>query len=79
MKCQFLFIHFFQANSLWVTFLNDPELICLHIVRWFQVLFSNIISFNCTQMVSSTANSNNYNGIQLNIFNLFGIMVYQLW
>ena len=24
-------------NSLYITFLNEPELICLHTVNWFQV------------------------------------------
>ena len=34
-------IYNLKANSLSVTFLNESELICLHIVKWFQVLLSN--------------------------------------
>ena len=30
-----------NANILWVAFLNKLELICLHAVKWFQVLLSN--------------------------------------
>ena len=35
-------------NSLLVTILNKPELICLHTVTWFQALLSNAYSFICT-------------------------------
>ena len=35
-----------QVNSLWLTlFLNKSELICLHIVEWFQVLLSDTNNF----------------------------------
>ena len=34
-------IYDFLVNSLLVTFLNDPEFICLHTVKAFQVLLSN--------------------------------------
>ena len=34
----------------WEQFLNKPEVICLHIVKWFQVLLSNTVSFICTQL-----------------------------
>ena len=27
-----------SVNSLWVSILNKPELICLYTVKWFQVL-----------------------------------------
>ncbi len=30
-----------DAHHLYITFLNEPELICLHTVKWFQVLLSN--------------------------------------
>ena len=30
-------------------FLNEPELICFHTVKWCQVLLSNTNSFICTQ------------------------------
>ena len=30
-----------NISSYKVTFLNEPELICLHTVKWFQVLLSN--------------------------------------
>ena len=39
------------TNSLLVTlFLSKPELICLHTIKWFLVLLSNINSFICTQL-----------------------------
>ena len=31
-------MHDLYTNSLLVTFLNEPELICLLLVKWFQVL-----------------------------------------
>ena len=31
-------------------FLNEPEFICLHTVKWFQVLLSNTDSFIYTQL-----------------------------
>ena len=34
-------------NSLLVTFLNEPLLICLHIVKLFQVMLSNTLSSIC--------------------------------
>ena len=40
------------TNSLSVTFLNEPEFISLHTVKWFEVLLSSIILFNivCIQL-----------------------------
>ena len=38
------------VNSLWVTFLNVRELICLHSEKYFQVLLSNTNSSICTQL-----------------------------
>ena len=41
-----LYIYDLATNSLSVTLLlNEPELICLHIVEWFQVLLSNTSIF----------------------------------
>ena len=38
-------------NSLVVTlFLNEPELICLHTFKWFQLLPSNTNTFICAQL-----------------------------
>ena len=34
-----------------VTFLNEPELNCLHTVKWFPVLLLNTNSFICTQLI----------------------------
>ena len=37
-------------NSLYVTFLIKQGLICLHTVKWFEVLISNTNSFICSQL-----------------------------
>ena len=34
-------LHDFYVNSLEVTFLSEPKLICLHMIKWFQVLVFN--------------------------------------
>ena len=33
-------------NSLWVTFLNESELICLHTVKWYPELLFKMIQLN---------------------------------
>ena len=42
-------------NSLLITFLNEPGLICLNPVKWFQVLLSDTVLFVCNEMVLSIA------------------------
>ena len=43
-------------HILWITFLNEPKLILLHTVKWFQEFLSNMNnsiyskSFICTQL-----------------------------
>ena len=36
-----VFIYLLNIYNFVDTFLNQPELICLHIVKWFQVLLCN--------------------------------------
>ena len=50
-----------QANSLKITFLNEPELICLHTDKWFQVLLFII----CSQLIGFKYNNGLKNSIQL--------------
>ena len=56
-----IYIKYISKTHFIDTFLNNPELILLYIVKWFQVFLSrpNISihykSFVCTQMVSSIA------------------------
>ena len=66
-------IYDFLKNSLLLTFLNKPAFICLHTVKWFQVLLfnisdfiyqvflSNLILIICLHslMISSIINTNN--------------------
>ena len=39
-------------NSLYFVgnILNKPEVICLHIIKWFELLLSNTNSFICTHL-----------------------------
>ena len=65
-----------------IWFLNKPELICLHTLKWFQVLLYNTNSFICTQINGfeywclTLVVSNGFKSIKwLNIGGARGVMV----
>ena len=63
-------------HILLITFLNEPEFICLHTVKWFQVFLSNTNnSINYYSFISSQLNGSKYCYVsltnQLNIGHLF--------